>query len=131
MSLKIRLRLFYLLLIPFTIWLGLSTRQPSWKNIPMMNPYAGDVLYANLIVFGLRLLALRPSLWKISAASFIFCVLIELQQLYRADWIIHLRHTPPFGLILGYDFCWEDIICYALGALIGHGISALGEKILR
>ncbi|RAJ83581.1 uncharacterized protein DUF2809 [Chitinophaga dinghuensis] len=131
MSLKIKLRLFYLLLIPFTIWLGLSTRLPSWKNIPLMNPYAGDVLYATLIVFGLRLLALRPARWKISTASFVFCVLIELQQLYRADWIIRLRHTPPFGLILGFDFSWTDICCYALGVLIGHSISALGEKGLQ
>jgi len=113
------------------MWLGLSSRQPNHHYPELVKLYAGDILYATFIVFGLRLLALRPALWKISVGSFIFCVLIEIQQLYRADWIIHLRHTFPFGLILGYDFYWGDIICYALGALLGHGIGVLGEKLLR
>jgi hypothetical protein len=39
-----------------------------------------------------------------------------------------LRHTPPFGLLLGYGFLWSDWICYAVGVLLGLFIALAFER---
>ena len=50
-----------------------------------------------------------------------FSVAVELSQLYHASWIDSIRHTTLGGLILGFDFVWSDLACYALG--VGLGVS--------
>ena len=53
------------------------------------------------------------------------CYLIEILQLYKADWIQAIRHTRLGGLILGFDFVWSDIVCYTVGVLIGAFLEKL------
>lgn len=102
----------FILIIP----IGLLTR-----HYPAIFPnFAGDILYATCAFFCARFLFAHPPLWKVALGAFIFCICIELQQLYRAPWIIHLRHTFPFGLILGYDFLYSDCLCYLIGVLLGY-----------
>jgi hypothetical protein len=48
-----------------------------------------------------------------------FSIAIELSQLYHAPWIDSIRHTTLGGLILGFDFVWSDLVCYAVGVGIG------------
>jgi len=63
-----------------------------------------------------------------------FSVAVELSQLYHAPWIDSIRHTTIGGLILGFDFVWSDLVCYAVGVGIGVVIekalarSALGGE---
>ncbi len=121
-------RWFYFLFILLTIPAGLGTRIYA-SQIPMLVAnYGGDVLYATFIFFAVRLLLIRYPLVKIGIISYLICITIETLQLYHAPWIELIRHTPPFGLILGYGFLWSDWICYLAGTLLGFFIAMLLEK---
>ena len=111
-------RLIYFLLIILTIPLGLATRSSN-ANIPeLIKVYGGDVLSATCIFFGVRFLAPRKSLSKIAAITYLICICIETLQLYQAPWIQKVRHTYPFGILLGYGFLWSDWVCYAIGVIL-------------
>jgi len=45
--------------------------------------------------------------------------MIEMSQLYQAEWINNIRHTTLGGLILGQGFLWSDIVAYTAGVIIG------------
>ena len=62
--------------------------------------------------------------------SYLLCITIEISELYQAPWIVNLRHTPPFGILLGYGFLWSDWLCYAVGVLAGLLIAFIMGKIL-
>lgn len=47
--------------------------------------------------------------------SLIFCFIIEISQLYHAEWIDRIRDTSLGGLVLGYGFLWSDIGAYTVG----------------
>ena len=51
--------------------------------------------------------------------------MIEISQLYQAEWINNIRHTTLGGLILGQGFLWSDMVAYTVGVIIG----ALFEKV--
>ncbi len=70
---------------------------------------------------------MRNRLFKIAVVTYLISIAIELLQLYHAAWIEKIRHTPPFGLILGYGFLWSDWIYYAAGTLLGWLIAWLLE----
>jgi hypothetical protein len=44
-----------------------------------------------------------------------FALLIELSQLYQADWIVAVRANRLAALVLGHGFLWSDLCCYAVG----------------
>jgi hypothetical protein len=60
----------------------------------------------------------KTSLLKVTLYSYLSCIAIETSQLYQADWFNKIRHTFPFGILLGYGFLWNDWVCYAVGVLI-------------
>jgi hypothetical protein len=128
MPMRTKKTILYFVLFLLTIALGLATRfLPQYFPV-FIKVYGGDILYATCLFFFLRLLFPATELIKIGVLSFLACIVIELQQLYKAGWIVHLRHTFPFGLILGYDFVLSDCICYAAGCLLGTGIAFLLER---
>jgi hypothetical protein len=57
--------------------------------------------------------------------SLLFCFMIEISQLYQAEWINDIRNTRLGGLILGQGFLWIDIVAYTAGVIIG----ALFERV--
>jgi len=54
-----------------------------------------------------------------------FCYLIELSQLYQANWINEIRRTTLGGLVLGYGFLWSDLVAYFIGISVGAAIEIL------
>ncbi len=115
-----RNRLHYLGLIFFTIIIGLFSRT---KYLPYPNfMWVGDLFYGLLIFFIIGFLYPDRSKSGVGLAAFILCCLIELSQLYQADWIVLLRETKMGALILGHSFLWSDLIAYAGGVLLGIGI---------
>lgn len=112
-----RHRLHYLGLIFFTIIVGLFSRT---KYLPYPDfMWVGDLFYALLIFFIVGFLYPERSKLGVGLAAYTFCCLIELSQLYQADWIVLLRETKMGSLILGHDFLWSDLLAYAVGTLIG------------
>ena len=51
--------------------------------------------------------------------------------MYHAPWIDTLRANPVGELILGSQFDWTDLVCYAVGILIALLVDALYRSFLR
>lgn len=122
-----RSRAVYALFLAVVIALGLASRtKAAQSNLPpFVSEYAGDTLWALAAFFGLRFLFPKLPTWHIAAFAFGFALLIELSQLYQADWLNALRHTRLGGLILGFGFLWSDLLCYAVGVACGIGLDWL------
>jgi hypothetical protein len=114
---RLKFILFTLLLIP----IGLATR--TYGN-EFMKLYVGDSLWAMMIYFGFRFLFPNQSM-KAFSLALIFCYLIEISQLYHADWIDTIRHNRLGGLILGFGFLWSDLEAYFVGIFCGHWVEKL------
>ena len=116
-------RLNYFILILFVLILGILSRKIS--NIPL---FIGDVLYAVLIYFGLRLLFIHLKTHKTFLLSLLFCFGIEILQLVQIDWLIAIRKTTLGHYILGEGFLWLDLLCYIMGTLMAFLID---EKLIK
>lgn len=112
-----RHRLHYLGLIFFTIIVGLFSRTKFLPYPDFM--WVGDLLYGLLIFFIIGFLNAERSKFWVGMTAYILCCLIELSQLYQADWILLLRETKMGSLVLGHTFLWTDLMAYAVGVLFG------------
>jgi hypothetical protein len=100
-----------------TIVLGLTSRSGSIPLPENVIAYAGDTLWAMMIVWLVS--TLRPQ-WQtvnIALISLAFAFTIEFTQLYQAPWINEIRAYGPGGLILGFGFKLSDLACYMAGVL--------------
>ena len=107
----------YLLLIIFTIAIGLLSRHYSF--LPL---FIGDILWATLVYFLFRFIFIRKPVKVVVIYSLLFSYAIEFSQLYNAPWIGHLRQTLFGKLVLGSVFCWGDLLSYTVGVFIGVGV---------
>jgi hypothetical protein len=121
-------RLIYLAYFIIIIPIGLSTRKYGASMPYIVATYGGDTLYATCIFFFYRIFLVRPAVFKIVLFTYVTCICVEILQLYQAPWMQKLRHTPPFGLILGYGFLWSDWLCYAAGSLLAWVIGYFTER---
>lgn len=71
----------------------------------------------------------RASTWAVGALALLAALTVELSQLYHAPWIDSIRHTTLGGLLLGFDFVWSDLACYAVGVALGVLMERLGVNI--
>lgn len=122
MQLNIRIK--YIFIICFIIIIGLLSRK-----IPSIPLFVGDILWAAMIFYMMRLLFIQTNFKKLFILSLLFCYFIEVSQLYQAGWIINLRNTTIGGLILGHGFLWSDIIAYSFGVTIATIIELLKCKL--
>lgn len=106
-------RLYYFVLIIFVIISGIASRKID--GIPT---YFGDMLYAIMVYFGMRLLFIKKKLKKALALALIFCFCIEFLQLYDAQWMLTIRRTTLGHYVLGQGFLWSDLFFYTLGITI-------------
>jgi F0F1-type ATP synthase assembly protein I len=100
--------------------LGLYSRKKANLIPDFLDTYLGDSLWALMIFFILGFVFRSMQTRKIALMGLSFCYLIELSQLYKADWIDKIRETTLGGLILGYGFLWSDLAAYVVG--IGMGV---------
>lgn len=110
----------YAVLALATVLLGLASRRyaaglPAWVGL-----YAGDALWALLLVWLLSLL--RPA-WPLGRVALVaggLATAVEFSQLCQWPWLVTLRHTWWGHLVLGQGFLVSDLWCYAVG--IGSGV---------
>lgn len=108
----------YLILVIVVILLGLGSR--SFSALPnFINLYIGDMLWALMIFLFMGLIFKNQPTIKVGFFALLFCMIIEISQLYQANWIIEVRGTTMGGLVLGYGFLWSDIASYIMGVLLG------------
>jgi hypothetical protein len=123
-----RSRVAYGLAVVVVILVGLASRKYPSVLPAFAAAYAGDTLWA-LMVFLLAgiIWPLAPTR-RLAASAALFALAIEISQLNHAPWIERLRATRPGGLILGYDFVWSDLLCYAAGVAAGAGFEQLLQR---
>lgn len=117
-----RNRFKYLGLLFLTILVGLFSRSSIVPAI--VHAYLGDVLYALMFFFIIGFLFPKWTTLQVGIVSIAICFAIELSQLCQADWFNTIRTYRLGGLIFGHTFLWSDLICYALGGLLGYGLES-------
>lgn len=96
---------------------GLSTRIYAEVLPDFVSAHFGDALWAAMIYCGFRVIGVKKRLeWALLSSS-MFCLVIEVSQLYQAGWIDAIRDTVWGGLILGQGFLAIDLVRYAVGIL--------------
>ena len=113
-------RLFYLMVLPAIICLGLLSRRLNAYIPDVIDMFLGDSLWALMIYLLIRIVFINWSKKKAASFGLIFCYMIELTQLYHRNWIDAIRSTTLGGLVLGYGFLWSDLVAYLLGILLGY-----------
>ena len=106
-------------LIVLVVILGLGSRRYASSLPGVLAAYAGDTLWALAAFLGFGLVVPRASTRRVALLAMSSSVLVEVSQLYKAPWIDSIRRTTPGGLMLGYDFMWSDLACYAVGVGLG------------
>jgi hypothetical protein len=107
-------------MIIVVIILGLLSRKMSNIIPDFLNTYLGDALWALMIYLSFGFIFRGLEIKRVALVGILFCYLIELSQLYHANWIDSIRRTTLGGLLLGYGFLWTDLLAYSIG--IGAGI---------
>ena len=112
-------------LLLLVVALGLGSRSRGMPEAIVL--YAGDVLWGSMffVLFGLLLPA--GSTLRVWLEATALAELIELSQIYQADWANAVRATRVGGLLLGHAFLWSDV----LGIIVGTTFAALLDACAR
>lgn len=103
--------------------LGLGSRHAGGSLPGFVTSYAGDTLYATLIVLLFGAFLRRPAL-----PALVFCFVVEGSQRFHPAWLDTIRATTVGALVLGRGFLWSDLVCYGVGVGIGVGLEgAIGS----
>jgi hypothetical protein len=115
-----------IILIALACLLGIGSRRYAHALPAFIAAYAGDTFWALAAFLGFGVILLRASTLRVALLAMAFSVAVELSQLYHAPWIDSIRHTTLGGLVLGFDFVWSDLACYALGVGLGVLVDFIG-----
>ena len=122
-----RPRVVYVGLLLLTVALGLASRRFAADLPRAVAAYAGDTLWAAMVLWLLALLVPRGRTRVLAGAALAAAAAVEVSQLYRAPWLDAVRATRLGALALGHGFLWSDLLCYAAGV----GGAALLDRALR
>jgi hypothetical protein len=126
-----RNRVLQAVMIIGVIILGLASRKMASSLPNFLNTYLGDALWALMVFIGVGFIFRKMETKKIALIGIAFCYLIELSQLYQANWINEIRRTTLGGLVLGYGFLWSDLLAYFIGISVGAAIEILWRVIQK
>ena len=114
-----RNRLLGIVLIALVALMGLGSRRFASRLPGFVADYTGDTLWATAAFLGIGLVLPRASTRRVAVLALLVSLAVEVGQLYHAPWIDSIRRTTLGGLVLGYDFVWSDLACYAAGVGVG------------
>ncbi|HNP24013.1 MAG TPA: DUF2809 domain-containing protein [Panacibacter sp.] len=123
-------RITYIVLFVFFTWLALATRHHSDWFFPVVAKYGGDVIWAGMFFFLLRVIFPRTKLVKLVVCNYLLGVLDEVSQLWHTPILDSIRSTTIGKLALGLGFMWSDIACYAVGTVLAYFFIILLERII-
>ena len=121
-------RLTYFLITIFVMGVGLASRKFSTSG-SFLHDNVGDAIWAGMIYFGFRMILIDFEAKKSLVSAFVFSYLIEISQLYQADWINEIRRTFLGGLVLGFGFLWSDLVMCAVGIFAAFGMDIYFKKL--
>lgn len=118
----------YTVLIGLTVFLGLQSRNQDLHLPVFIADHAGDTLWTLMVYWGFRLISPSKTPKFALIAALIFSFLIELSQLYQADWANAFRKNRFAALVFGSGFLWIDLVRYTIGGFLGFAIDRLFQK---
>ena len=104
----------FLLLLIVEILIGLYVRDA------FVRPYLGDTLVVILLWALVRIAVPRKAVW-LSAAIFLFALLVELSQIIPLVDLLGIKNQLV-RVLMGTSFAWGDILAYAAGCLVTAGV---------
>ena len=119
-----RPRSLYAILLAITVALGLGSRQYGAALPDVIARYAGDALWATMVMWIYALILPRASTARLAILALATAYAVELSQLLRASWLNVARESRVGALVLGQGFLWSDLVCYAVGVGIGVMLDA-------
>lgn len=117
-----RPRALYVALFLATVALGLASRRFAADLPTIVSRYAGDILWASMVVWLVGLLRPRATTLWVAVIALLIAFAVEGSQLYQAPWINAVRATRLGALVLGQGFLLSDLVCYAIGVAAAAGI---------
>lgn len=112
----------YLIVAIIVMLLGIASRRYGDSLPDPVAEHSGDVLWAGMIYFGVRMLFAQKSCSRAFGIALTFCFAIEISQLYQAEWINAIRATTLGALVLGKGFLAADLIRYSIGVAVSYGL---------
>ncbi|NDI98816.1 DUF2809 domain-containing protein [Flavobacterium sp. LaA7.5] len=122
---KIKSRLIYIPVTLLTIPLGLLVRSKKAWFPDVVNLYAGDALYAFMMYYIVCAMYIKKNITFRAVTGLLICYIIELSQLYQADWLNTIRQTVLGKLILGSGFLYSDLLAYFTGIVAAATVDYL------
>ena len=119
-----RPRSLYAILLAITVALGLGSRRYGAALPDVIARYAGDALWATMVMWIYALILPRASTARLAILALATAYAVELSQLLRASWLNVARESRVGALVLGQGFLWSDLVCYAVGVGIGVMLDA-------
>ena len=103
----------YAVAIVLVVVAGLASRR-----IEAVPTWIGDLLWATMVFFLISVLRADLTRRVRAASTLAVSCLVEISQLYQADWINEFRRNPLVHLFLGSGFSWTDIAAYTAGTAL-------------
>ena len=126
-----RSRTLYLGLLAFTILAGLASRIYRGSIPLVLDRYAGDTLWATAVLLLLGVIFPNARTRSLALGAAAISLAVECSQLAHPAWLDALRQVPGVALVLGYDFVWVDLVCYAVGVLLGMVVDSIAIRGIR
>ncbi len=120
-----------IVLLAFSIALGLGSRIHRGALPFVIAEYAGDTLWATAVFFMLRLVRPAASSLALAAVTLAIAFLVEFSQLAHPAWLDAFRQQPGVALVLGYGFVATDLVCYTAGVVLAWAIDAARARYPR
>src|ERR1041385_7048396 len=92
------------LAVAATAAVGLASRRFPGLFPEALGKYPGDVLWAQMVYWGIGLLSASMPVGKLSACALTICYADEFSQLYQADWANRIRSTTLGHVVFGSTF---------------------------
>ena len=97
-------KIFFTVLFIFCTWLALATRSHKEWFPHLVVVYGGDIIWAGMFIFLLRIFFPKPVLWKLALINYGLGVLDEFSQLNQGHFMLYLRSFTLGRLMLGVGF---------------------------
>ena len=107
----------YVGLLLATVMTGFAVHMHGHFLGGLVRDVLGDALWAAMIVWLLALVLPSATTRTIAIGAIVVCVLVELSQLLRAEWLDDVRGTMIGHLVLGSDYDTRDLFAYGAGVV--------------
>lgn len=124
-------RWIYAMACASAIALGLASRRFAVQWGQWVGTYAGDVLWACMLLLALACMLPRRRPWQLGLIALALSFAVEFSQLAQWPWLVALRHTTLGALVLGRGFLWSDLVCYAVGVALGLVVKLVLDDLFR